>query len=719
MIIMRSTVKAWTLLFLGVCLIVIGFELSYAQDDEGQEDAEYIGARDCRSCHRGIGRLHTESAHALTLSDVRRDQEAIVADFEQGEEVRIISFPDESQPRPVTPDDIAFTLGAGRGVQMYLIERGRNDYLVLPFGWNVHNQEWQTLASASEWPGPEDEFGPSCAGCHTVGLNTRRYRWEEDGVQCEACHGPGSLHAELAEAEDDDTSPEQISEIRSLINRGTDAQVCGQCHSRGSEPEGLHPYPIDYLPGNDLLSGDVFRLVAEDDPEHWWITGHARQPNMQFNEWLDSTHATALDSLLENESADVRCLVCHSGLFQAVEQNIASLTEGESLNLPGEVVGSVAGLRFGASELTNLIAVVLRETLAYLIDTEVRELPEDFAELRRQLLSVLEIDAASVDQADAFVSSILPQLYAALAEVEATGGDAQHHRKLREWLFVLSFDEFAAGDFGSENSDEALTVAHGSGISCTTCHDPHIQEETPANLVTDPYTLCVACHQQSDLTNDIHHPVREIFEGRMIVPEVAGVPGGHFTAEDGPDCATCHMPEVPVNTKTRASHVWQPVLPGMAIDVEGLHDTCSLCHGELVDAQHLQQLIDDIQTNTQTRMDGIQSEVTDNTPSWVSVVVAAIDGDGSGGIHNSVYTNALLSAAELELGIPSPQSPQIDLVAAIDAILPDAVPTVVPDPAPTFQESGLTLPSLILLGIAAATLIGSAFAFFFKGSNDD
>src|SRR5690606_40705109 len=61
---------------------------------------------------------------------------------------------------------------------------------------------------------------------------------------------------------------------------------------------------------------------------------------------------------------------------------------------------------------------------------------------------------------------------------------------------------------------------------------------------------------------------------------IEGMPSAHFSAENGPTCATCHMPEVPVEHATRISHALWPILPAHASGVAGIEDSCTACHGE-------------------------------------------------------------------------------------------------------------------------------------------
>ncbi len=108
-----------------------------------QAEADYVGATECRSCHRSVASDHADTRHALTLQEAKPKN--IAADFTQGEDVRQVQFPGEDAPRAFTADDIAYVVGSGRNVQRYLYKVGRNEYLVFPAEWNVTEQKWEPL----------------------------------------------------------------------------------------------------------------------------------------------------------------------------------------------------------------------------------------------------------------------------------------------------------------------------------------------------------------------------------------------------------------------------------------------------------------------------------------------------------------------------------------------------------------------------------------------
>ncbi len=97
------------------------------------EDADYIGAKECQSCHRGIASTHKDTRHSLTLQDAK--PAAILGNFDQDDSIRQVQFPGEDAPRAFTADDIAFTIGSGRNVQRYLYKVESNEYRLEQNRW--------------------------------------------------------------------------------------------------------------------------------------------------------------------------------------------------------------------------------------------------------------------------------------------------------------------------------------------------------------------------------------------------------------------------------------------------------------------------------------------------------------------------------------------------------------------------------------------------------
>ncbi|MFN8528557.1 MAG: cytochrome c3 family protein [Anaerolineae bacterium] len=595
----------WIWVLFGLCCIGLGVWVGSIRPVDAQgipeqlQDAEYVGMDECSNCHRGLVRVQQDSPHGLALQEVSRSQEEILADFTQGEDLRMVQFPGESQPRPFTADDIEYVVGAGRYVQRYLYEVDRREYAVFPAEWDVQAGEWRPYRLAENWPDPAYDWNQNCAGCHTTGLEPDRGRWQDDGVQCEMCHGPGSLHIEAARDAGRNPTDEEAVAVHAAIVLTPDAQVCAQCHSAGSEPTTNHPYPVDYHPGGVLVHENVFTLVSEDDPNAWYGGGYAHQSNMQYNEWVNSGHATSLETMRGSESAQDGCLTCHSGDYAFTQRILQSYEDGD-------------------------------------------------------------------------LSGPLP---------------------------------------------EAVTLQNATNsITCTVCHSPHAAADTEFNLTSDPYTLCTTCHQNTDLMSPVHHPVREMFEGQAIVEGVDGVPSAHFSAEDGPRCVDCHMTDVQAGSFTLANHTFRPIVPGEA---DTPPDSCSRCHNDLTTGD-LQSLVDDTQADVRGRLSIAWARIGSvPTPEAGSdaealyqrtvAVLTFVQNDGSLGVHNYAYVDALLNQAGVmltELSVPGSNLQPTEAPA----------PTATPQPghtAPVAIErnvtTGFTPMTFIILGTVALILvIGSA-----------
>ncbi len=593
-LIYRLLLCAFGLIALGIAMTLPMHPIG-AQDDG--DEAEYIGSSECGDCHTGLARDHEDTPHSLALQDVERNKSNILADFEQGADIRTVQFPGEDAPRPFTPDDIVFAVGAGRYVQRYVYEIESRVYAVFPAEWDTVAQVWRPYILGDTWLSPEYDWTQNCAGCHTTGLDTERGRWEDDGVQCESCHGPGSIHAEIADDAGRRPDEEEIIEIHEAIVVSPDAQICGACHSQGMAADSAHPFSTQYRPGNDLLDPAAYQLLPEDDPLVWYATEHGRLNNMQFNEWLNSAHAGSLDTLTSSSSAEDGCVVCHSGDNAFIERIRAAYEDGD---LTGEPPAST----------------------------------------------------------------------------------------------TLASAQFS--------------------ITCVTCHSPHTAAETDFHLVDTAYNLCTSCHRNTELVQPVHHPVVEMFEGQPIIEGVDGIPSAHFSEEEGPRCVTCHMSGIPVGSAMLASHTLRPVVPGASDDSPP--DACSECHTDLLTGD-LQSLVEDTQAAVRSRITvararlgsiTVPEEGTPEREQYDRVVAALtfVQNDGSLGVHNYAYADALLDeSARLlsQLSVPGAR------LQPTEAPAPTATPSAA-TPITVGMElpvrTGLRPMTIILLGLSVVILGG-------------
>ena len=123
--------------------------------------------------------------------------------------------------------EIKYVLGVDP-LQQYMVEFDRTADMsdemigrlqVLRLSWDTNKKEWFYLPPPDvdeklepeddlHWTGIAQRWNNMCADCHSTNLQknfdplTKRYHtsFNEIDVSCEACHGPGSLHVELATA---------------------------------------------------------------------------------------------------------------------------------------------------------------------------------------------------------------------------------------------------------------------------------------------------------------------------------------------------------------------------------------------------------------------------------------------------------------------------------------------------------------------------------------
>jgi hypothetical protein len=214
------------------------------QDGASFSPAEFVGSETCGECHEGLYETFMASGHPYQLNAVV-DGRPPEYPFSQ------VADP----PEGYTWDDISYVVGgynwAARFIDLdgYLItgseEMTRTQY-------NLPNPELETEGQWVAYHPGETELAYDCGGCHTTGFVPDGNQdgraglagtWALDGVQCEGCHGPGSLHASHPLA------------YEMTISR--DAESCTTCHAGGTavdvtSEDGLIHHDDGYV---DLFSG--------------------------------------------------------------------------------------------------------------------------------------------------------------------------------------------------------------------------------------------------------------------------------------------------------------------------------------------------------------------------------------------------------------------------------------------------------------------------------
>jgi tetratricopeptide (TPR) repeat protein len=319
-------------------------------------EARYVGITACKNCHQDIyhSYIQTGMGRSLYLPDTAPLIESFddnycvydsIGDFyykvyKQNNEYYIQEFRlrDYDTVHNIT-HKVKYIIGSGNQTRSYLIERNKFIFEA-PVTWYVAKQKWDLSPGYEN--GNNSRFsrpiGTECINCHnaytqTINSTFNQYDHIPLGIDCERCHGPGSIHvAKMEKDEIVDITKEIDYSIVNPAKLATDLQfdVCQQCHLQG-----INVYindSIEFRPGMTLSQVREIFLEKRNDPNLFGIASHAErlrqsQCFQQSNSKLTCT--TCHDphkpvKSLEANYIQNKCINCHT-------QKVCKLSESQRL----------------------------------------------------------------------------------------------------------------------------------------------------------------------------------------------------------------------------------------------------------------------------------------------------------------------------------------------------------------------------------------------------
>ncbi len=192
--------------------------------------AEYVGASTCGGCHTELYDTFKQSGHAYKLNPVVDGQPPVYP------------FTEITQlPAGYTWNDISYVIGGynwkARFVdkQGYIITDKPGAVISDTAYLNQYNFANPVVGKDAGWVtynSGKAQLPYNCGGCHTTGYSPQGNQdnmpgivgtWAEPGIQCEECHGPGSLHV---------SNPRGFA-----LKIERDPEACGECHRRNAVEE--------------------------------------------------------------------------------------------------------------------------------------------------------------------------------------------------------------------------------------------------------------------------------------------------------------------------------------------------------------------------------------------------------------------------------------------------------------------------------------------------
>ncbi len=247
--------------------------------------ADYVGSDKCFACHSSQYNEWQASGHPWKLRKAKKARSAKLP-----------------LPPGYSWDDISYVIGGATkkarfiDLEGYIITSAK-DGSEAKTQYNIEDGSWSFYHKGERKP-------YKCGPCHMTAYKPDGHQdgrpgiigtWMEDGIGCEECHGPGSVHIRKP-------GKQNISIDRSAI-------ACGKCHQRG----GIGPKPLvkggfirHHEQINELLAGPhgSIACVTCHDP-------HKRA--ILVRRECSSCHEDAAKTFAANVHARAgkKCIACH------------------------------------------------------------------------------------------------------------------------------------------------------------------------------------------------------------------------------------------------------------------------------------------------------------------------------------------------------------------------------------------------------------------------
>lgn len=312
--------------------------------------ATYIGRDSCAECHASETAAFTGSHHDLAM-DLATD-ETVVGDFNDaifehdGLQNRLFRDGKKYMVHTEGPDgkmqdfEVKYVFGVDP-LQQYMVEFDRDENTkddevgrvqVLRISWDTKNKNWFYLRPPDvpeklepddplHWTGVAQRWQTMCAECHSTNLKrnfdvaTQEYHttFSEIDVSCEACHGPASLHVEMARGKSLFWDRHLGFGLARLKGADSHPQIetCAPCHSRRGVLDG------SFEGGNEFCNHYSLELLREDTyhadgqiKDEVYVYGSFVQSKM-YHKGIRCTDCHDPHSLKLKHPGNETCTSCH------------------------------------------------------------------------------------------------------------------------------------------------------------------------------------------------------------------------------------------------------------------------------------------------------------------------------------------------------------------------------------------------------------------------
>lgn len=310
-------------------------------------DAIFTGSSSCRDCHPRFYELWESSHHGRAMQPIA----AVLARGELAPHSEPLAIGPhryqfiadgnwaemtEEGPEGSRRYPVLYTLG-GKNIFYFLTLLDGGRLQVMPLAFDVTSRRWidTTGSMVRHAEGLHDEalywkerpltFNTSCFDCHVSQLsrgydpesNTYNTTWNEPGINCEVCHGPGSEHVRRFREAQERGEPPPTNLYLIRMKDLTPTQIndaCAPCHAK------MRPLTPGFVPGQRFF--DHYDLVTYEHSDYY-PDGRDLGENYTMTSWrmspcaksgrLDCVHCHTSSGRyrFRGETANHACLPCH------------------------------------------------------------------------------------------------------------------------------------------------------------------------------------------------------------------------------------------------------------------------------------------------------------------------------------------------------------------------------------------------------------------------